>query len=178
MTNDDWEAKKQAARERLAQTFAPMAPGIIQGVQSAVHSLRANPAFLEAAALHATIEDMNEEARLDKVRRDAEQAAREELDRAAEFKQAKAEALARLGEAPAPPPVAPDAIPLPEKQRRVLEILKAIPRGEGMTGKQIINALADGTEQSTLTKHLIPALKKAGHPIQNRRGGAGYYLAQ
>lgn len=71
-----------------------------------------------------------------------------------------------------PPP------PLSETERRVFEIIDKQPDGEGVTGPEIIELLRRQNfpiEQSTLTKHIIPKLKKA-RGVRNRRGGVGYYV--
>jgi hypothetical protein len=67
--------------------------------------------------------------------------------------------------------------PLTAKEMRVLEIIKGVGPGRGITGAQICEFLSMGTPpmelaQSTLTKHIIPALKK--HGVKNKRG-LGYY---
>ena len=65
----------------------------------------------------------------------------------------------------------PDALaePLTERQQEALDYIRA---NQPVTGKQIATAL--GAEESTVTGHLIPALKKL-RGVKNRRG-AGYYL--
>ncbi len=69
------------------------------------------------------------------------------------------EALANLG------------TPLTDTQQAALDlILEHSP--DGIMGKQLATAL--GIEHSTLTRHIIPELKKL-HGVKNR-SGAGYYL--
>jgi len=65
------------------------------------------------------------------------------------------------------------------QEKAVLNIIKGQPNGKPIIGKSIIAALEKDDitiEQSALTARLIPALKKAGFPVKNRRN-VGYYLA-
>jgi hypothetical protein len=68
--------------------------------------------------------------------------------------------------------------PLSENERRVFDLLSGLDDGEALTGAQIIDRLAnDGwpVEQSTLTRHIIPTLKRWG--VQNR-SRVGYFVAR
>ena len=72
-----------------------------------------------------------------------------------------------------PPP------PLSKLEQQVLEEIKSLPEGEGITGRQILDRLARGgggrvVEQGTLTRHIMPMLKQ-WHGVKNRRG-VGYYI--
>ena len=65
--------------------------------------------------------------------------------------------------------------PLKPTERMVFDLVKSQPEDKGITGKEIVEALSKkGTRlnPSTLTKHIIPPLKKLG--IKNARG-VGYY---
>lgn len=65
--------------------------------------------------------------------------------------------------------------PLTEKERAVLDIIKAVPEGRGIIGKKICSQMAErGQElgQGTLRRHIIPKLKP--HGVKNR-SGEGYY---
>jgi len=65
--------------------------------------------------------------------------------------------------------------PLNDTQQAVLDLLRDLPPGKGMTGKQIINALREHEiDQSTLTSRIIPFLRQHYH-VANKRV-AGYYL--
>ncbi len=68
---------------------------------------------------------------------------------------------------------------LPEQERLVLEVLKSLPEGKGITGKGIINAISDKggpkVESSSITGRIIPNLKKRGYKVENTKG-AGYHL--
>ena len=68
--------------------------------------------------------------------------------------------------------------PLTDKAAAVLELLKALPADRGMKGPDILAALEERKprmifDQSTLTKRVIPQLKRYG--VTNRRG-VGYYI--
>jgi len=67
--------------------------------------------------------------------------------------------------------------PLTDNQNVVLELLKKQPKTKGLTGKAILQELERMDiiiDQSTLTKSIIPALKKS-HGVKNKPG-AGYYI--
>jgi len=69
--------------------------------------------------------------------------------------------------------------PLPEKDITVLELLENLPERKGLTGKQILQMLDEKKiyiDQSTLTKGIIPRLRRNGYRIKNKRNGAGYYI--
>jgi hypothetical protein len=68
--------------------------------------------------------------------------------------------------------------PLNETNRAVLEELRRVPPGEGLTGKQLIKRLEQRKPQiliiaGTLRKHVVPALKPYG--MLNKKG-VGYYI--
>ena len=68
--------------------------------------------------------------------------------------------------------------PLTDNERAVYKLIDGQPPGEGIIGKQIVAKLEHlqppiFIEQSTLTRHIIPSLRKH-HDIPNRRG-VGYY---
>jgi len=70
------------------------------------------------------------------------------------------------------------APPLTDTERKVLDIIRAQPPGAGVTGKEILAALARqgiDLEQSTLTRHVIPNLKR-WHGVRNAGGGRGYFI--
>jgi hypothetical protein len=72
---------------------------------------------------------------------------------------------------------ADSAPPLTEAEGKVLELIKQQPKGQAITGPEIISSLNKQgfpMEQSTLTRHIIPKLKK-GYGVKNRRG-VGYYV--
>lgn len=72
-----------------------------------------------------------------------------------------------------------DPPPLTENEKRVLSIIQEQPRGDGILGKQIIDQLTTQAlpiDQSTLTRHIIPMLKR-WYGVDNRRG-VGYYIAE
>jgi hypothetical protein len=66
-----------------------------------------------------------------------------------------------------PPPLTPD-------ERAVLDLIRGLPDGEGITGKKIIAALRGRVDQSTLTSRIIPRLKR-WWDVDNRRG-VGYFV--
>src|SRR5262249_45584287 len=66
-----------------------------------------------------------------------------------------------------PPPITPD-------ECAVLDLIQALPSGEGITGKKIVAALKGRVDQSTLTSRIIPKLKR-WWDVDNRRG-AGYFV--
>jgi hypothetical protein len=72
------------------------------------------------------------------------------------------------------PPLTPDAA-------AVLDILKALPQHQAMTGPRILDALAKLNppkflDASTLTKHIMPLLKK--HYGVKNKPRVGYYIEQ
>lgn len=88
---------------------------------------------------------------------------------------------------PASGPIAPEGIkpksawvPSP-KEKAVLQVLRAIPAGEAMTGPQIIDALGRldppvDLDSSVLTRHIIPSLKT--HASVDNQPGRGYFIAR
>ncbi len=89
------------------------------------------------------------------------------------------------GKAPTPAkpaePVAPGGPtkkPLSEREGWVLEVIRSAPQGTGITGPAIIADVRQRhrvvIEQGTLTKHIIPKLKKY-YGVRNRRR-VGYYI--
>ena len=67
--------------------------------------------------------------------------------------------------------------PLTEAEGKVLELIKKQPKGQAITGSEIISRLNQQSfpmEQSTLTRHIIPNLKEF-YGVKNRRG-VGYYV--
>jgi hypothetical protein len=67
--------------------------------------------------------------------------------------------------------------PLTETGAAVLALIKAQPTGSGITGREIVKVLSERgfpIQQSTLTKHVMPELKK-WHGVKNRLG-VGYYI--
>jgi hypothetical protein len=72
--------------------------------------------------------------------------------------------------------IAPAGPPLTDTEQRVLDLIQAVSQGKGITGRQIIAKLdKEGflLDQGTLTRHVIPILKKS-HGVKNRPG-VGYY---
>jgi hypothetical protein len=71
-----------------------------------------------------------------------------------------------------------DRKPLGDNEAAVYEIIKALPKHRAITGKDLLNRLEKEKDiiidQSTLTKNIIPFLKKE-YGVKNKRG-AGYYL--
>ncbi len=69
--------------------------------------------------------------------------------------------------------------PLSENAAAVYELLQALPPHKAMTGRDILTALETQkniiTDQSTITKSIIPALRPYG--VKNKRG-AGYYIGK
>jgi hypothetical protein len=68
---------------------------------------------------------------------------------------------------------------LSEKATAVLELLKTLPEHKGLTGNKIIEALSQENifiDQSTLTKNIIPVLKK-DYGVKNQPR-IGYYIAK
>jgi hypothetical protein len=68
---------------------------------------------------------------------------------------------------------------LSRKAIAVLELLKTLPEHEGLTGNKIIEALSQKRifiDQSTLTKNIIPILKK-GYGVKNQPR-IGYYIVR
>jgi hypothetical protein len=68
---------------------------------------------------------------------------------------------------------------LSKKAKEVLELLKTLPEDEGLTGPEIIARLSQKSifiDQSTLTKIIIPILKK-GYGVKNQPR-IGYYIAK
>jgi len=68
--------------------------------------------------------------------------------------------------------------PLTRLEKAVLNIIKVQPKDKGITGNKIIAELARQritTEQSTLTRHIIPKLKR-WYGVKNRPG-VGYYIS-
>lgn len=87
-------------------------------------------------------------------------------------------AVMRLNNA-APTPAAPKPPPT-RKQRAVLNLLLALPGGEALTGETILDALSRGNppmimDMSTLTRHIMPVLKK-DYGVKNRPR-VGYYIS-
>jgi len=90
---------------------------------------------------------------------------------------------------PPPPAVQPVADGQPEAERpkpppltvheqKVLDLIRARPAGTGITGRGIIDALnkqGNAPEQSTLTRHIIPKLKR-WFGVENAGGGRGYFI--
>ncbi|MBM4296843.1 MAG: hypothetical protein FJ143_03795 [Deltaproteobacteria bacterium] len=71
------------------------------------------------------------------------------------------------------------APPMTETEHAVYCLLGTLAPGKGLTGKEIIQALGKKNiclEQSTLTRHIIPPLKK--HRNVKNRKSVGYYIAQ
>ena len=69
------------------------------------------------------------------------------------------------------------AQPLSRRAAAVYEILKSLPEHSGITGTEIINKLSQEQvyiDQSTLTKNIIPVLKKS-YKVQNKPR-IGYYI--
>jgi len=71
--------------------------------------------------------------------------------------------------------------PLTEKAAAVLKLLRDLPAERGLTGPRILDELSAQTppiqlDQSTLTTHILPVLKKH-YGVKNTRR-VGYYLAQ
>ncbi len=70
--------------------------------------------------------------------------------------------------------------PLTDKEEAVLTIITKQPKGKGITGKCIIAELSRQgieLEQSTLTRHIIPKLKKKPYEVKNRPN-VGYYVSK
>lgn len=70
--------------------------------------------------------------------------------------------------------------PLTPKQAAVYEIIMAVPADRGIKGPQILAALGKlkppvDMDTSTLTRHIIPALKVRG--VRNKKG-VGYFIEQ
>ncbi len=89
-------------------------------------------------------------------------------------------AILRLESAPETPSTEVGAgkpEPMTDSQQAVYNILNALPPGECLTGKEILEKLPTGhrgMDSSTLTSHVIPVLKRS-HGVKNKRG-AGYYI--
>jgi len=69
--------------------------------------------------------------------------------------------------------------PLPDNDIAVLELLENLPERKGLTGRQIFQMLDEKkiyVDQSTLTKSIIPRLRRNGYNVKNNRNGAGYYI--
>jgi hypothetical protein len=69
--------------------------------------------------------------------------------------------------------------PLTEAEEAVLSVIPFKDSGKGITGKEIVAALAKkGFElsENTLTRHIIPKLKES-YGVENRRG-VGYYRSR
>jgi hypothetical protein len=67
---------------------------------------------------------------------------------------------------------------LTDTERRVLNIIERPPPDQGQTGKEIIAALRKQgylISQSTLTRHIIPKLKR-WYNVENPGGGRGYRI--
>lgn len=78
-----------------------------------------------------------------------------------------------LGTESASPPIPPPS----ETQLKVLEVIQSLPPERGISGKDIIKELKKAgfpIEQSTLTRHIIPDLKK-WHGVKNVRR-RGYFI--
>jgi len=69
--------------------------------------------------------------------------------------------------------------PLSDKEEAVVKLLEDLPERKGLTGRKILESLDKQQiyiDQSTLTKSIIPRLKRKGYKIKNMRDGAGYFL--
>ncbi len=75
-------------------------------------------------------------------------------------------------------PEKPKPPPLTDHEQKVLDLIKAQPPGKGITGPKILTTLAKQgriLDQSTLTRHIIPKLKK-WYGVGNAGGGRGYFI--
>ena len=68
----------------------------------------------------------------------------------------------------------PEEEPLSDTEQAVFDLIVGLPKGKGITGKEICNKVS-GLGPSTLTRHIIPKIKRRG--VRNRRG-VGYFIAQ
>ena len=72
---------------------------------------------------------------------------------------------------------ASDSIPMMERDRAILDELFFLPKGRGLTAKEL--AQKTGIPEGEIRGRVIPRLRKAGEwGIPNGGGGRGYYLHQ
>ena len=67
---------------------------------------------------------------------------------------------------------------MPDNYRFVAEALYALPRGKGLTEKELVNMLTDAgmpPGDGTVRKHIISGLIKRSIPVKNT-GGVGYHI--
>jgi len=71
--------------------------------------------------------------------------------------------------------------PLTDSQRAVFDLLWELEPGKGLSGDEIVRELNSRrvwiSSTSTLTTHIIPALRKAGIPVENVRT-VGYFIVR